>query len=202
MIAASKFYMDKTYSNKAWSRISTLKVPEVNHLEIAFMHLVNFDLHIDPVVLERWSYLFMVKLRLEKEPSGTSPKTAHQKAIVNAIIMSLSLMGRTHINHLRQLCRGPQAGAQQQPTVAPKPCHVSNPTESAAVGSTMNQLACSLYTEFFKCHPAPSFSAQHPDPRSHVSLCHYLQDYLRYLSQLVSAPWPPAAMVAITGRKI
>ncbi|KAJ1967093.1 PHO85 cyclin-5 [Dispira parvispora] len=202
MIAASKFYMDKTYSNKAWSRISTLKVSEVNHLEIAFMHLVNFDLHIDPVVFERWSYLFMVQLRLEKEPLGSSPKATHQKAIVNAIIMSLSLMGRTHISHLRQLCRRPQAAAQPQPTAPKPPCQDARPTETTAPGSTMNQLASSLYMEFFKCHPAPSFSAQHPDPLSHVSLCHYLQDYLRYLSQLVSAPWPPAAMLAVAGQKI
>ncbi|KAJ1924343.1 PHO85 cyclin-5 [Tieghemiomyces parasiticus] len=64
LMAASKFFLDKTYSNKAWSKISTLKVSEVNHLEIAFLHLVNFDLYVDPALFDNWSRTFNDYLRL------------------------------------------------------------------------------------------------------------------------------------------
>ncbi|KAG0287524.1 hypothetical protein BGZ97_007077 [Linnemannia gamsii] len=46
LILASKFQQDRTYSNKAWSKISGLPVSEINLNEIAFLALIDYRLFV------------------------------------------------------------------------------------------------------------------------------------------------------------
>ncbi|KAF2017360.1 hypothetical protein BU24DRAFT_460417 [Aaosphaeria arxii CBS 175.79] len=54
LILASKYLQDRNYSARAWSRISGLKVCEINTNEMAFLAAVNWKLHITDPVWERW----------------------------------------------------------------------------------------------------------------------------------------------------
>jgi hypothetical protein len=54
LILASKYLQDRNYSARAWSKISGLKVPEINTNEMAFLQAVNWKLHVPESLFERW----------------------------------------------------------------------------------------------------------------------------------------------------
>ena len=54
LILASKYLQDRNYSARAWSKISGLKVCEINTNEMAFLEAVNWKLHITDPVWEKW----------------------------------------------------------------------------------------------------------------------------------------------------
>ncbi|KAF1991595.1 hypothetical protein K402DRAFT_129231 [Aulographum hederae CBS 113979] len=55
LILASKYLQDHNYSARAWSKISGLKVCEINTNEMAFLQAVNWKLHVPEQTFERWS---------------------------------------------------------------------------------------------------------------------------------------------------
>ena len=54
LILASKYLQDRNYSARAWSKISGLSTVEINQNETAFLHAVNWRLHITNEVYNRW----------------------------------------------------------------------------------------------------------------------------------------------------
>lgn len=54
LILASKYLQDRNYSARAWSKISGLKVCEINTNEMAFLEAVNWKLHIIDPIWEKW----------------------------------------------------------------------------------------------------------------------------------------------------
>ncbi len=54
LILASKYLQDRNYSARAWSKISGLSTAEINQNETAFLHAVNWRLHITNEVYNRW----------------------------------------------------------------------------------------------------------------------------------------------------
>ncbi|OMJ07522.1 G1/S-specific cyclin pas1 [Smittium culicis] len=46
LISASKFCLDKSLSNKAWFKITTLPTSNINSLETSFLNLINFKLFV------------------------------------------------------------------------------------------------------------------------------------------------------------
>eukprot|EP00960_Hanusia_phi_P061969 765000-Hanusia_phi.AAC.1 len=61
MMTAAKFLNDFYYSNSSWAEIGTLKLKELNKLELEFLFLMKFDLH-----LYRFEYdNFVASLDLE-----------------------------------------------------------------------------------------------------------------------------------------
>ncbi|KAF1978126.1 hypothetical protein BU23DRAFT_251876 [Bimuria novae-zelandiae CBS 107.79] len=59
LILASKYLQDRNYSARAWSKISGLKVCEINANEMAFLAAVNWKLHITDPVWERWQEIVL-----------------------------------------------------------------------------------------------------------------------------------------------
>lgn len=54
LILASKYLQDRNYSARAWSKISGLATAEINQNETAFLHAVDWRLHITNDVYTRW----------------------------------------------------------------------------------------------------------------------------------------------------
>jgi hypothetical protein len=54
LILASKYLQDRNDSARAWSKISGLKVCEINTNEMAFLEAVNWKLHIVDSIWEKW----------------------------------------------------------------------------------------------------------------------------------------------------
>lgn len=55
LILASKWLQDRNYSARAWSKISGLKISEINENELAFLAAVNWKLHLGEVLYKVWS---------------------------------------------------------------------------------------------------------------------------------------------------
>lgn len=59
LILASKYLQDRNYSARAWSKISSLKVCEINTNEMAFLAAVDWKLHIVDPVWEKWQEIVL-----------------------------------------------------------------------------------------------------------------------------------------------
>ena len=68
LILASKYLQDRNYSTRAWSKISGLKVTEINTNEKAFLAAVNWKLHMPEPLFQRWE-----RIVLKYSPSGNTP---------------------------------------------------------------------------------------------------------------------------------
>lgn len=55
LILASKWLQDRNYSARAWSKISGLKISEINENELAFLAAVNWKLHISEGLYNTWN---------------------------------------------------------------------------------------------------------------------------------------------------
>ncbi|KAK8215865.1 hypothetical protein IWZ01DRAFT_430395 [Phyllosticta capitalensis] len=74
LILASKYLQDRNYSARAWSKISGLKVHEINTNEMAFLKAVNWKLHITDPVFERWQAIVLRASPSHPPPSPGAPQ--------------------------------------------------------------------------------------------------------------------------------
>ncbi|KAI4798622.1 hypothetical protein E4T45_11599 [Aureobasidium sp. EXF-8846] len=70
LILASKYLQDRNYSAKAWSKMSGLKVAEINLNERAFLEAVNWKLHLPEPLFKRWTEVVL------RYTPGQSPPSA------------------------------------------------------------------------------------------------------------------------------
>lgn len=73
LILASKYLQDRNYSARAWSKISGLKVSEINANERAFVAAVNWKLHLPEQLFQRWTDV-VIKFSLSQ---SSSPMRCH-----------------------------------------------------------------------------------------------------------------------------
>ncbi|KAG0077926.1 hypothetical protein BGZ90_006260, partial [Linnemannia elongata] len=71
LILASKFQQDRTYSNKAWSKISGLPVSEINLNEIAFLALIDYRLFVSQSVFQKWVVVLTEKGKFKERATIT-----------------------------------------------------------------------------------------------------------------------------------
>lgn len=70
LILASKYLQDRNYSAKAWSKMSGLRVPEINANERTFLAKINWKLHVAKPVFDRWTDIV---LKYQTMPPSASP---------------------------------------------------------------------------------------------------------------------------------
>lgn len=81
LILGSKFLDDNTFINRSWSDVTSIKVVELNHLEMAWLKLINYNLHVDPLAhggvkawLETWhNWVEETNAKTQQQPSRLSP---------------------------------------------------------------------------------------------------------------------------------
>lgn len=57
LILASKYLQDRNFSSKAWSKISSLSVSEINRNEMAFLNALDYKLHFKSDDFQKWNEL-------------------------------------------------------------------------------------------------------------------------------------------------
>ncbi|QIX00541.1 hypothetical protein AMS68_006058 [Peltaster fructicola] len=68
LILASKYLQDRNYSAKAWSKMSGLKIAEINANERVFLQKINWKLHVAKPVFDLWT-----EIVLKYTPSSHPP---------------------------------------------------------------------------------------------------------------------------------
>ncbi|KAK5170006.1 hypothetical protein LTR04_005237 [Oleoguttula sp. CCFEE 6159] len=93
LILASKYLQDRNYSARAWSKISGLKIYEINTNEIAFLLAVNWKLHIPERVFEQWTDIVLKYTPFSQHPSSPGGIVRSQwKEIVPLLTPELELV--------------------------------------------------------------------------------------------------------------
>ncbi|MCJ1284884.1 hypothetical protein MMC26_004221 [Xylographa opegraphella] len=119
LILASKYLQDRNYSARAWSKISGLKISEINTNEMAFVTAIDWRLHVPEPLFQRWTD---VVLKFSPPSSPSSPTLGRDvsyawRSIVPLLTPSLDAVdllnmkrptpyrpGAQAVRPLRQIC--------------------------------------------------------------------------------------------------
>ena len=90
LILASKYLQDRNYSAKAWSKMSGLKVSEINSNERTFLGKINWRLHIREPIFKKWTEIVLKYTPETLPPSpGQSVPTTSWREIVPQLTAEL-----------------------------------------------------------------------------------------------------------------
>ena len=74
LMLASKYLQDRNYSTRAWSKISGLRIPEINENETEYLRCIDYRLHMKRDAFENWSKIVLTLSKLSKIQPGCSSK--------------------------------------------------------------------------------------------------------------------------------
>lgn len=97
LMLASKYLQDRNYSTRAWSKISGLRVCEINENEMKYLQAIDYRLHIKKDVFDNWSRVVLNLSKLSKLKPG-SPAVQSQLRIPASGYMS-ALEGMADPDH-------------------------------------------------------------------------------------------------------
>ena len=66
LMLASKYLQDRNYSTRAWSKISGLRIPEINENETEYLSCIDYRLHMKKEAFENWSKIVISLSKLSK----------------------------------------------------------------------------------------------------------------------------------------
>ena len=70
LMLASKYLQDRNYSTRAWSKISGLRIPEINENETEYLRCIDYRLHMKREAFENWSKIVLTLSKLSKVQPG------------------------------------------------------------------------------------------------------------------------------------
>jgi len=114
LILASKYLQDRNYSARAWSKISGLKVCEINTNEMAFLQAVNWKLHIVDSIWEKWQEVVLrhTPTTPPASPGASIPNTWKDVIpILTPELDIIELAPKTPISPIRPQLLRPQLSA-------------------------------------------------------------------------------------------
>jgi hypothetical protein len=79
LMLASKYLQDRNYSTRAWSKISGLRIPEINENETEYLKSIDYSLHMKKEEFENWSKIVLSLSRLSKVRPGCRPNFASSR---------------------------------------------------------------------------------------------------------------------------
>lgn len=75
LMLASKYLQDRNYSTRAWSKISGLRMGEINQNEMNYLKAINYSLHMKKDTFDNWHRLVLNLSKLAKAKPGCSTGT-------------------------------------------------------------------------------------------------------------------------------
>ncbi|KAH7090190.1 hypothetical protein FB567DRAFT_438487 [Paraphoma chrysanthemicola] len=133
LILASKYLQDRNYSARAWSKISGLKVCEINTNEMAFLEAVNWKLHITDPIWEKWQEVVLrhTPTNPPASPGAALPNT--WKDVIPSLTPELEvivLSPKTPVTPVRPTLRQQLSASPLRPSSDPYGSQESTPTPS------------------------------------------------------------------------
>ncbi|KAM6497712.1 Cyclin domain containing protein [Amanita muscaria] len=143
LMMANKFLDDNTYTNKTWSEVSGIDLPEINKMEREFLLGVEFNLYVDKPTYESWLNL-LKGLVLTKERDSRQYRTksrarpsraAHTHSSTGPATRTYTT-SRTRAPSHRARSTSPSRQAVQQPCYhLPPPIYTQLPSPTPRSGS-------------------------------------------------------------------
>lgn len=133
LILASKYLQDRNYSARAWSKISGLKVCEINTNEMAFLEAVNWKLHIVDSIWEKWQEVVLrhTPTNPPASPGASIPNT--WKDVIPVLTPELEvieLTSKTTVTLVRPQLRPQLSASPFRPTSGGMDSQETTPTPS------------------------------------------------------------------------
>ncbi|KAK5823199.1 hypothetical protein F5H01DRAFT_333801 [Linnemannia elongata] len=138
LILASKFQQDRTYSNKAWSKISGLPVSEINLNEIAFLALIDYRLFVSQSVFQKWVVVLTEKGKFKERATITRSNNHYAADLCVPSVTHSSPIPRRNSSHISlpsrmSSCITPLSLAQRQDSFNSSSSSSSTPLPSFSV---------------------------------------------------------------------
>lgn len=105
LICASKFLQDRTYSNRAWAKISSLPVNEINSNEKALLEVLDYNLFVNSDLFRNWT-------RRLQDLAEKQDRKNQQQSSLSASALSTSPVGAVSLQQRALL--GAQLAASAQ----------------------------------------------------------------------------------------
>ncbi|PVV01786.1 hypothetical protein BB560_003784, partial [Smittium megazygosporum] len=67
LMSAAKFSLDCALSNKVWRKITNLPLEQISMMEISFLSLLEYKLHIDSAAFKQWSFFLSLSTPLDSK---------------------------------------------------------------------------------------------------------------------------------------
>ena len=91
LILAGKYLQDKSYSSRAWSKISGLGCTEINFNESEFLKAIGWRLHLPEELFTRWTdIVFKYSPARRSQSQSTSPASINWKALIPRLTPKLN----------------------------------------------------------------------------------------------------------------
>ncbi|PFH46486.1 hypothetical protein AMATHDRAFT_51008 [Amanita thiersii Skay4041] len=135
LMMANKFLDDNTYTNKTWSEVSGIELPEINKMEREFLLGVDFNLYVDKPTYESWLNLLKGLVMTKERDSryfrksrglGRSGRLAHAQGSAGPVARTYT--SKTRVQSHRARSTSP---TRTVPTSLPQPCCI--PPSATAV---------------------------------------------------------------------
>lgn len=81
LMLASKYLQDRNYSTRAWSKISGLRVCEINENEMKYLQAIDYKLHITKEAFDQWSRVVLTLSKVSKLKPGSFPQSQLRKGL-------------------------------------------------------------------------------------------------------------------------
>jgi hypothetical protein len=133
LILASKYLQDRNYSARAWSKISGLKVCEINTNEMAFLEAVNWKLHITDPIWEKWQEVVLRHTPTNPPASPGAALTNTWKDVIPMLTPELEIIEltpKTPVTPVRPMLRQQSSASPLRPSSDPYGSQESTPTPS------------------------------------------------------------------------
>ncbi|KAJ2466135.1 PHO85 cyclin-5 [Coemansia sp. RSA 2322] len=148
LISASKFMYDRTYSNKAWNKITKLPLAQLSDMERAFLDMIDYRLYVDSPTYDKFHRLLA------------------RSAMRNGRLMVCDPLSATS-NAAAAAAASPVGAGPMTPLSPPSPGGSGNPAKFTFVAPTpASQAAASCGS----LTPAPLPSAYGADLRSSMNM--------------------------------
>nr|POE66177.1 g1/s-specific cyclin pas1 [Quercus suber] len=144
LILASKYLQDRNYSAKAWSKMSGLKIHEINANEKVFLEKVSWKLHIPESIFKRWTEVVLRYTPNMPPPSPDAPSLCLVGATWRSIVPVLT-------PHLDMV---PMPPSEAKP--ASQRCPASHGLSPPITPTAMNKCSIELESQSHETTPTPS----------------------------------------------
>lgn len=91
LILATKYLQDSNYSARAWSKISGLKVTEINTNEMVFLQAVNWKLYIPDSMWAKWERIFLENSQFSSDIAMNESIFSEWKVAVGSLTPDLNM---------------------------------------------------------------------------------------------------------------
>ena len=144
LILASKYLQDRNYSAKAWSKMSGLRVDEINTNERTFLAKICWKLHIAEPVFKRWTDIVLRYTPSMHPPSPGQGMAITWKSLIPVLTPELdkvpmpqqskpALAPQCPVNSDRSQMTTPVSRVASQPMAVDSTSQVSTPTPMTAL---------------------------------------------------------------------